>query len=134
MTPIPTLLKGIDVNSLLEAGVAAPPTKKRSLDTTSAKATIKPRKKRKIRLPKGGIDPNKKPDPERWLPLRDRSSYKPKNKKDKKKAKDLTQGGIATDKDGDTEMIGGNAVTKVVPAQANAASKNKNKKKVKGRK
>ncbi|KAF3938156.1 hypothetical protein ABW19_dt0200558 [Dactylella cylindrospora] len=129
LTPIPTLLKGINIDSLLESGVAAPPTKKRALESTKAKTQAPARKKRKIRLPKGGIDPNKKPDPERWLPLRDRSTYKPKGKKDKKKARDLTQGGIVTDKDGDTEMIGGNAVTKVAPAQASAAAKNKNKKK-----
>ncbi|KAK6501621.1 Signal recognition particle core component [Arthrobotrys musiformis] len=127
LTPLSTLLKDINVNALLDSGVAAPPVKKRPLDAAS-KPQIKPRKKRKIRLPKGGIDPNKKPDPERWLPLRDRSTYKPKGRKDKKKAKDLTQGGPVTDKDGDTEMIGGNAVTKVAPSQS-AASKNKGKKK-----
>lgn len=33
-------------------------------------------------------------DPERWLPLKDRSSYRPKGKKGKKKAMDTTQGGI----------------------------------------
>ncbi|KAF3924938.1 hypothetical protein ABW21_db0208823 [Orbilia brochopaga] len=127
LTPIPTILKGINIDSLLSAGVAVPPTKKRPLDTASSKTQVKPRKKRKIRLPKGGIDPTKQPDPERWLPLRDRSTYKPKGKK-KKNARDLTQGGPVTDKDGDTEMIGGKTVTKVVP-QASAASKNKGKKK-----
>ncbi|KAF3915366.1 hypothetical protein AA313_de0206452 [Arthrobotrys entomopaga] len=132
LTPMATLLKDIKVSSLLESGVAAPPTKKRSADS-AAKTQVKARKKRKIRLPKGGIDPNKKPDPERWLPLRDRSTYKPKGKKDKRKAKDLTQGGVVTDKDGDTEMIGGNTVTKV-PAQVSSASKNKNKKKAGKRK
>lgn len=33
-------------------------------------------------------------DPERWLPLKDRSSYRPKGKKGKKKALDATQGGV----------------------------------------
>ncbi|KAK6543839.1 Signal recognition particle core component [Orbilia ellipsospora] len=132
LTPIATLLKDTKVSSLLESGVAAPPTKKRPLES-APKTQVKTRKKRKIRLPKGGIDPNKKPDPERWLPLRDRSSYKPKGKKDKRKAKDLTQGGVVTDKDGDTEMIGGNTVTKV-SAPVSSASKNKNKKKAGKRK
>lgn len=36
-------------------------------------------KKRKIRLPKH-YDPNVKPDPERWLPRRDRSTYRPKKR------------------------------------------------------
>ncbi|KAF3906487.1 hypothetical protein ABW20_dc0106589 [Dactylellina cionopaga] len=132
LTPISTLLKGVNVSSLLESGVAAPPTKKRPLEE-APKTQIKSRKKRKIRLPKGGIDPNKKPDPERWLPLRDRSTYKPKGKKDKRKARDLTQGGVVNDKDGDAEMIGGNTVTKVVP-QASAVVKSKNKKKAGKRK
>ncbi|KAL1916119.1 uncharacterized protein VTP21DRAFT_6123 [Calcarisporiella thermophila] len=38
------------------------------------------RKKRKPRLPKN-YDPNKQPDPERWLPRRERSTYKMKGKK-----------------------------------------------------
>lgn len=46
------------------------------------------------------FDPSKKPDPERWLPLQERSSYKP-NKKKKGKGRggegdrDRTQGGIS---------------------------------------
>jgi len=39
----------------------------------------KKQKKRKIRLPKHH-DPNVKPDPERWLPRRDRSTYRPKKR------------------------------------------------------
>jgi len=136
LTPVKTLLKDINVDKLLESGVALPPAKKRSLDEAlKSKASQQaPRKKRKIRLPKGEIDPDKKPDPERWLPLRDRSTYKPKGKKDKKRQRDLTQGGFSTEREEDTEMIGGNSVTKVTPAQASAAAKNKNKKKGKGKK
>ena len=59
-------------------------------------ANGKPRKLHKSRIPKD-FDPNKKPDPERWLPLRDRSYYKPKGKKGKKKAEGLTQGGVVED-------------------------------------
>lgn len=52
---------------------------------------------RKSRLPKD-YDPNKAPDPERWLPLRDRSTYRPKGKKGKQRAAERTQGGIVHEK------------------------------------
>lgn len=97
LTSIPRLISDIDVLALQSAGVPLPPAanalsakRKRALDDKS-----KPVKKRlrKSRLPKD-YDANKAPDPERWLPLRDRSSYKPKGKKGKKKADALTQGGV----------------------------------------
>lgn len=47
---------------------------------------------RKSRLPKD-YEQGKVPDPERWLPLRDRSTYRPKGKKGRAKAA-LTQGGV----------------------------------------
>lgn len=52
---------------------------------------------RKSRLPKD-YDPNKTPDPERWLPLRDRSTYKPKGRKGKQKAAERMQGGVVSEK------------------------------------
>ena len=42
---------------------------------TEIKLKLKPKKKRKIRYPKN-YDPKVPPDPERWLPLRERSYYK----------------------------------------------------------
>ena len=39
----------------------------------------KKKKKRKIRLPKH-YDPSVAPDPERWLPRRERSNYRPKKR------------------------------------------------------
>lgn len=51
---------------------------------------------RKSRLPKD-YDANKTPDSERWLPLRDRSSYRPKGKKGKQRAAERTQGGIVSE-------------------------------------
>ena len=98
LTSIPRLVVDIDVFALERNGVPFPPTgdaltakRKRAQDDKS-----KPAKKRvrKARLPKD-FDVNKALDPERWLPLRDRSSYKPKGKKAKKKAEALTQGGMA---------------------------------------
>jgi len=49
-------------------------------DATANK--LKKKKKRKVRLPKN-YDPTSKPDPERWLPLRERSYYRGKRGKRK---------------------------------------------------
>ena len=48
-------------------------------------------------MPKG-YDANRTLDPERWLPLRDRSSYRPKGgKKGKAKQAMLAQGAVSED-------------------------------------
>ena len=97
LTPIKRLTAGIDVESLESAGVPQPMpamalniNKKRPADSASKRAN---KRVRKSRLPKD-YDTNKTPDPERWLPLRDRSTYRPKGKKSKQKAAALTQGGV----------------------------------------
>ncbi len=95
----------------LEAGGIAQPTPTKPVTETMSKASRKrtaaaddsaePRKFKKIRksrLPKD-YDPAKKPDPERWLPLRDRSNWRPKGKK---KGKGMaggmqTQGGVVSE-------------------------------------
>ncbi|KAF1962019.1 hypothetical protein CC80DRAFT_202101 [Byssothecium circinans] len=51
---------------------------------------------RKARMPKD-FDPDRKMDAERWLPLRDRSYYRPKGRKGKKRAEGLTQGGAVSE-------------------------------------
>ena len=99
------LIKGINVDSLESAGLYVP-SKKRPLEETEsskkAKQPLAKRKRvRKSRLPKD-FDANKKIDLERWLPLRDRSYYRPKGgKKDKKKmmAQGAAQGGKGGDDD-----------------------------------
>lgn len=106
LTAIPTLIKDIDIDALETAGIPqssnalaiaqAGSRKRKAPDTSSSK----PKRIRKSRLPKG-YDPEKpgKADPERWLPLRDRSSYRPKGKKKGKKGggDDRTQGGVVAD-------------------------------------
>ena len=67
-------------------------------------------------------------DPERWLPLRDRSSYRPKGKKGKKKATDNTQGGFVREEE-TLELAGGAGSVKVEKAPAQSSSNNKKKKK-----
>ncbi|KAI9773607.1 MAG: Signal recognition particle core component [Geoglossum simile] len=133
--PIPR----VDAAALEEAGVPHIPaassgiSKKRIADTADE---LPPTKKRvrKSRLP-NDYDPNKLPDPERWLPLRDRSSYRPKGKKGKARAAAATQGGAANpEKDGEKiELVGGTGVVKVEKVGGGGGSKAK-KKKVKGAK
>lgn len=134
LSPVEELTSGIDVSALLEAGVPAfpaaaaqqPASRKRKTDGEDetgrdARAENKngrqqqqeqqapaPRKK-KPRLPKNH-DPAVKPDPERWLPMRDRSYYKPKGRKGKKRAAEATQGGaVAAATEGETLSLAGGA-------------------------
>lgn len=123
------LIEGVNIEQLIETGVAAVPKSaalKRPVSDDSDKKASKRRRTRK--LPKNYVE-GRKPDPERWLPLRDRSSYRPKGKKGKKKAAESTQGGIVKEEE-TLELVGGGGV-KVERAPAAASS---NKKKKKGKK
>ncbi|KAF5861688.1 Signal recognition particle core component [Aspergillus alliaceus] len=103
---IDELISGVDVDALESAGVSPPSSaaaaaaaaiagaRKRTSSDRHGHAT---KRRRKSRLPKD-YDPNKTPDPERWLPLRDRSSYKPKGRKGKQRAAERTQGGVVNEK------------------------------------
>ncbi|KAJ5317136.1 hypothetical protein N7508_001644 [Penicillium antarcticum] len=84
------LIADIDISALESAGVPPPPHQRQQLPPPSQRV-------RKSRLPKD-FDPAKKADPERWLPVRDRSSYRPKGKKGKQRAAALTQGGVVDEK------------------------------------
>jgi signal recognition particle subunit SRP72 len=111
LPPVARLVSDIDAESLEEARVAVLTI---SVSTSQPKArpaadrkTDKPNKIRKSRMPKD-FDPNKKVDPERWLPMRDRSYYRPKGKKGKKKAEGLTQGGpVVEEKAAESKPAGG---------------------------
>ncbi|KAK0651955.1 putative signal recognition particle protein [Cercophora newfieldiana] len=136
LPPVEKVIGGVDVDALIDAGVAVLPTaepspgKKRSLDETGAARQQPAKKARKRKLPKN-YDPNKKPDPERWLPLRDRSSYKPKGKKGKKRAAEATQGGVVHEET--LELAGGAGSVKVEKAPASGGGGG-GKKKKKGKK
>ncbi|TRX92925.1 hypothetical protein FHL15_006063 [Xylaria flabelliformis] len=118
LTPVEKLTGGINVQALVNAGVCsiAPPvptTKKRS--ATGGPEKEKPAKRRrKKRLPKD-YEEGKQPDPERWLPLRDRSTYRPKGKKGKKRAQEATQGGVVKEEE-TLELVGGAGAVKVEKA------------------
>lgn len=121
------LIAGIDVEKLLASGVVAAPRstllKKRA--ATDADADRKATKKRRRKLPKN-YEEGKKPDPERWLPLRDRSSYRPKGKKGRKKVADSTQGGIVKEEE-TLELVGGGGVKVEKAPTASTSSKKKKK-------
>ncbi|PCG93940.1 Tetratricopeptide-like helical [Penicillium occitanis (nom. inval.)] len=102
------LVSDVDIRALEDAGVpqsqaslaanAAVIAGARKRAATKEQQNARAKKRiRKSRLPKD-YDPSKKPDPERWLPLRDRSSYRPKGRKGKQRAADRTQGGIVNEK------------------------------------
>ncbi|OJJ70880.1 hypothetical protein ASPBRDRAFT_594660 [Aspergillus brasiliensis CBS 101740] len=100
------LISGVNVASLENAGIspssaanaaaaaAMAGARKRSAKDKEQRAA---KRVRKDRLPKD-YDPSKKPDPERWLPLRDRSTYRPKGRKGKQRAAERTQGGVVNEK------------------------------------
>ena len=120
------LIDGVNVEQLIQSGVAAAPKSsalKRPAPDDGDKKASKRRRKRK--LPRNYVE-GKTPDPERWLPLRDRSSYRPKGKKGKKKAAESTQGGIVKEEE-TLELVGGGGV-KVERAPAAASSSKKKKK------
>ncbi len=128
LPPVETLVDGIDTEALVRAGVAgasstAAPVKKRPA-TEEAGDEKAAKRRRRRRLPKNYVE-GKAPDPERWLPLRDRSSYRPKGKKGKKKAGESTQGGIVKEEE-TLDLVGGGGV-KVEKASASNPSKKKKK-------
>jgi signal recognition particle subunit SRP72 len=123
------LTAGVDVDALENAGVPQAASTSTILsrkrvgensDTTTKK------RNRKSRLPKE-YDPKKAPGPERWLPLRDRSTYKPKGKKGKLKVAGLTQGGIS-EKGGDGLNASSEVIVKPASTVVGSSAKQKKKK------
>ncbi|KAJ6382550.1 hypothetical protein OIU77_031072 [Salix suchowensis] len=102
LKPLPGL-KGIDVDSLEKTSGAkhiegAPVVTEAHEEGKKEKP--KRKRKRKPRYPKGfdPANPGPPPDPERWLPKRERSSYRPK-RKDKRAAQVRgSQGAVAREK------------------------------------
>jgi len=129
LTPVSRLIAGIDITALEDAGVPPLPSatanaRKRALEDKS-----KPAKKRarKSKLPKD-YDPTKTPDPERWLPLRDRSTYRPKGRKGRQKAAEKTQGGVSNEKAAESKSAGGEGVIKAAEKPGGGQVKGKKKK------
>ncbi|GMN33284.1 hypothetical protein TIFTF001_041864 [Ficus carica] len=105
LKPLPRL-KGVDVDSL-EKTSGAKHVEGASHDTVTeaheegkSKTKVKKKRKRKPKYPKGfdPANPGPPPDPERWLPKRERSSYRPK-RKDKRAAQVRgSQGAVVREK------------------------------------
>lgn len=142
LTPVARLIAGVDVDALEEAGVPLPlPSTSATTATPSRKRALldddksKPARKRvrKSRLPKD-YDPAKTPDPERWLPLKDRSTYRPKGRKGRQKAAEKTQGGgvgVGGEKGAEAKAGGGEGVIKAAekkPGGGQAKGRKKGKK------
>lgn len=105
LKPLPGL-KGINVESLEKTSGAKQDESSlhRGLaeahEESKSKEKTKKKRKRKPRYPKGfdPANPGPPPDPERWLPKRERSSYRPK-RKDKRAAQVRgSQGAVAREK------------------------------------
>lgn len=128
LPPVEQLIADIDAEALEAAGIASLPlTMSEVGKKRKANVEEKPKKKRvrKSQLPKDYVE-GRMMDAERWLPLKDRSSYKPKGKKGKKKMMDSTQGGVVNEEL--MELASGAGVVKVQNAPKQAPKKKKGKK------
>ncbi|KAH0376951.1 signal recognition particle protein, partial [Aureobasidium melanogenum] len=133
LTPLDRLVSNIDVSALEAAGVAkstptiASTSTKRPAPSDSTPATKpKPKKLKKSKTPKD-FDPAKKLDPERWLPIKDRSSYRPKGKKAKARQAMFMQGGAVAEDSGAGSGASTPAAQVVEAKSANKKSKKKGK-------
>lgn len=118
-------VKGIDIEKLASSGLE-PLLKKRSApdsDRNTKGDNATKRKTKKPRLPKN-YNPDKQPDPERWIPLRDRSTYKAPKAKGKKKVSTSTQGGLV-DESLSVSSGSGSAGTSSTSSSSSSASKPK---------
>lgn len=123
-----TGLRGIDVESLEKTHgakqVEGAHVEKMEVSEEVKKGRSKKRK-RKPRYPKGfdPANPGPPPDPERWLPKRERSSYRPK-RKDKRAQIRGSQGAVSRDKhDAAVANTAGPSTSKAAQGNASSASK-----------
>ncbi|XP_011019281.1 PREDICTED: signal recognition particle subunit SRP72 [Populus euphratica] len=143
LKPLPGL-KGIDVDSL-EKTSGAKHVEGVSVVVTGAheegkKEKPKKKRKRKPRYPKGfdPANPGPPPDPERWLPKRERSSYRPK-RKDKRAAqvrgsqgavvREKHEAGATSTSSNTSNSKSGQATTSKVPAEHSKPSSKSSRKK-----
>lgn len=110
---------GVPLGSLILNNIVAE-GRKRSI-APSKSAPLRTKRLRKARMPKDYVE-GKKMDAERWLPMRDRSYYRPKGRKGKKRMEGLTQGGVVAEEKG----------TPTAQEKKAGVEKGKNKKKGKG--
>lgn len=101
LKPLPGL-KSVDVDNLEKTSGAKPieGAATVAVEDVKSKEKAKRKRKRKPKYPKGfdPANPGPPPDPERWLPRRERSSYRPK-RKDKRAAQIRGAQGAVTKQD-----------------------------------
>lgn len=105
LKPLPGL-KGVDVEALERTSGAKHVQSENHTGITEAyeenknKEKAKKKRKRKPRYPKGfdPANPGPPPDPERWLPKRERSSYRPKRKDKRATQVRGSQGAVVREK------------------------------------
>ncbi|KAG6003072.1 hypothetical protein E4U21_002404 [Claviceps maximensis] len=119
------LVDGIKVNELIFSGILISPRhstfeKRLSCNDNSVERATK---KRRGKLPKNIVE-GQAPDPERWLPLRDRLTYRPKGKRGRRKAAEFTQGGLVKEEE-TIGLVGGGGVKIEKAAACNASKKKK---------
>lgn len=118
LQPVDELTTGLDLEHLITEGVDR--LSKQQAINPSANKIVKKRVQKKKKLPKS-FDESKLPDPERWLPLKDRSTYRPKKGKKKAANNKETQGGAA---DNSTEELNfASTKTKTQPAPKKSKKK-----------
>lgn len=131
LAPADRLISDVDAQALEDGGIPSLPISMSELDKKRSAPVDKekPSKKRtrKSQLPKD-YEEGRKMDPERWLPLRDRSTYRPKGKKGKKKALEATQGGLVKEEES-LELVGGAGAVKVEKSTGGGKPKKKKGKK-----
>ncbi|XP_024524468.1 signal recognition particle subunit SRP72 [Selaginella moellendorffii] len=131
-------VKVVDASKLEESSVVPGGSKTIQANVEEKPAEEKKRKrKRKPRYPKGydPENPGPPPDPERWMPMRERSYYRPK-KKDKRTAQLRgSQGAISRDTSSSSAVAAGaagaaagsNGPSTSKPAETRGGGKNKKK-------
>ncbi|KAL2835123.1 hypothetical protein BDW59DRAFT_137154 [Aspergillus cavernicola] len=115
---------GISPSSSTTAAAAAAIAGARKQPASGKERTVK--RIRKSRLPKD-YDPSKTADPERWIPIRDRSTYRPRGRKGKQRAAERTQGGPVNEKLEETTPAAQSQPQKPQGGGANSKKKKKGK-------
>ena len=114
---VSSFTKNVDLQKLESQGIPSTATQ---VTAPKAKSTATGKRKRRVR---GGkvFDSTQEVDPERWLPLRERSYYKPTKSK-KRKTGGATQGGAV-----EAEIMSRNGSTQVDMKKADTGGKKKKK-------
>ncbi|PHH84989.1 hypothetical protein CDD83_1073 [Cordyceps sp. RAO-2017] len=127
------LIGDTDVHALAGRGFAMVlacnvTTQRQSDISESTGERVIKKRKRHGKMPKNSVE-GMVPDAERWMPLRDRTTYRSRGRKSKKKGADSIQGGVIREEE-TLELVGGGGVkVEKTPAVGSA-----NKKKKKSRK